>query len=214
MIAVYAKKIGMSHVFNERGGVIPVTVLEVPKNFLVSKKKRSKYGYDAVVLSSFVAKEKHVTKPLRHRFPKNIAPQKKMFEVRGFLERKIGEEIGVEVFEDISFVDVSALSKGKGFQGVMKRHGASGGPAKHGSKFHRSPGSVGNSATPSKLRKGVKMPGHMGGEKCTVQNLKVVRVDIELGMLVVCGAVPGANGGHVLVREAIKKRISSTDKKD
>jgi large subunit ribosomal protein L3 len=147
-----------------------------------------------------------VTKPYAGQFPENITPKRHLKEFRDFEgEVKVGDQIGVELFNDISYIDVTATSKGKGFQGVMKRWGFHGGRATHGSKFHREAGGTGCCTTPGHSLKGIKMPGHMGFERVTVQNLKVVKVDPELKVLMVKGAVPGIKKGTLIVKAAVKK---------
>ena len=198
-------KIGMTHVFDDMGALIPVTVLHIEPNVVVSERDEEKDGYKSKILGVFKNKPQRFTKPQLGVFKDSIEARKKLFEVRGFEDVEIGTELGVDSFQEIDFVDVTGTSKGKGFQGVMKRHNASGGPAAHGSKFHRTGGSTGHSSNPSRVRKGTKMAGRMGNKKLTVQNLEVIERNAEKNILVVKGAVPGAIGGHVLVKEAIKK---------
>ena len=153
-------------------------------------------------------KAKHTTKPLSGHFKKaGVEPRKNLFEMTFENEapHQVGDEIGLEIFEGISHIDVVGKSKGKGFQGVIKRYGFKGGPAAHGSKFHRGGGSTGCRSTPGRCLPGTKKPGHMGSEKVTIQSLKVVKCDAEKGVLLVKGAVPGAKGSKVFVCKAIKK---------
>ena len=209
MLGLIGKKIGMTQIFNEDGALTPVTVIEVEKNVIVGKREKSKNGYDAVIMGAVKAKVKRLTKPVLGQFAKKMEPRKMIKEFRNLdfsgKELNVGDEFGVEVFEGIDFVDVSGLSKGKGFQGVIKRHGFSGGRKTHGSKFHRVGGSTGMAAWPSRVIKGTKMAGHMGNENVTIQNLKVVRVDTEKQILLVKGAIPGAAKSYVVVLKSKKK---------
>ncbi|MFP4429721.1 MAG: 50S ribosomal protein L3 [Spirochaetaceae bacterium] len=207
MIGLIGRKIGMTQVFDETGRLVPVTVIQVEPNVVVGRRTPEKDGYSAVILGAEEAKPQGLTKPLRGQYEKaGVAPQKKMMEVADFdHECTPGDTLGVDLFADAGFVDVIGTSKGKGFQGVMKRHGFGGGRKTHGSKFHRANGSTGMAAWPSRVIKGTRMPGRMGGERSTVQNLRVVRVDAEKRMLLVGGAVPGARNGYVLVSTAKKR---------
>ena len=206
MIGLIGKKAGMTQVFDSDGILTPVTVIEVEPNVVVANRTVGKDGYDAVVLGSVDMKSSHVTKPYAGQFKEDIAPKKHVMEIRDFeKECNVGDSFGVELIEDLSYVDVIGTSKGKGFQGVMKRHNFSGGRATHGSKFHRANGSTGMAAWPSKVIKGTKMAGRMGGEHKTVQNLEVVRVDAEKKIVLVKVAVPGTKDSIVLVRKAKKK---------
>ncbi|MBQ2530226.1 MAG: 50S ribosomal protein L3, partial [Treponema sp.] len=165
-----------------------------------------KFGYNAVVLGLEDLKASKVTKAYAGQFPENITPKRHLKEFRDFDgEVKVGDQIGVELFGEISYIDVTATSKGKGFQGVMKRWGFHGGRATHGSKFHREAGGTGCCTTPGHSLKNIKMPGHMGNERVTVQNLKVVKVDPELKVLMVRGAVPGVKNCTLIVKAAVKK---------
>ncbi len=207
MIGLIGRKIGMTQVFDETGRLVPVTVIQVEPNVVVGRRTPEKDGYSAVILGAEEAKPQRLTKPLRGQYEKvGVAPQKKMMEIADFdHECTLGDTLGVDLFADAGFVDVIGTSKGKGFQGVMKRHGFGGGRKTHGSKFHRANGSTGMAAWPSRVIKGTRMPGRMGGERSTVQNLRVVRVDAEKKMLLVGGAVPGARNGYVLVSTAKKR---------
>ena len=206
MIGLIGKKAGMTQVFDEDGTLTPVTVIEVEPNVVVANRTSDKDGYDAVVLGSVEMKPSHVTKPYAGQFKEDITPKKHVMEIRDFeKECNVGDSFGVELFENLAYVDVVGTSKGKGFQGVMKRHNFSGGRATHGSKFHRANGSTGMAAYPSKVIKGTKMAGRMGGERKTVQNLEVVRVDAEKNIVLVKGAVPGTKNSVVFVRKAKKK---------
>ncbi|ADN01465.1 50S ribosomal protein L3 [Spirochaeta thermophila] len=208
MVGVIGRKLGMTQVFDANGYVVPVTVIKVEKNTVVDVRTPERHGYRALVLGAFPLKASRAVKPYLGQFQKRgLEPKKVLREIRDFEgDYKPGDEIGVEIFEGVRFVDVRGLSKGKGYQGVMKRHGFSGGPASHGSKFHRAHGSTGQSAYPSKVLKGTKMAGRMGGVQVCVQNLRIVEVDKERGCLLVEGAVPGPRKGVVIVTRAKKKR--------
>lgn len=206
MKGLIAKKVGMTQVFDENGNLTPVTVIRVEPNTVVATKTQEKCGYEAVVLGLEDLKPHKITKPYAKQFPENITPKRHLKEFRDFEgDVKVGDQIGVEMFEKIRFIDVTATSKGKGFQGVMKRWGFHGGRATHGSKFHREAGGTGCSTTPGHTLKNIKMPGHMGFERVTVQNLKVVKVDPELKVLMVRGAVPGNKDCTLIVKAAVKK---------
>ncbi len=208
MIGLIGKKVGMTQVFDETGLLTAVTVIQIDDNTVVSQRTEERDGYEAVVLGIGEMKAKRATKPYAGQFSEGIAPQKKLMEFRDFeKEYAVGDTFGVELFEGHGFVDVTSESKGKGYQGVMKRHGFTGGRKTHGSKFHRGLGSTGMAATPSKIHKGTKMPGRMGNKKTTVQNLKVVKIDPEKKVLLVSGSVPGERNGMVIVRSAKKKEI-------
>ena len=206
MIGVIGKKLGMTQVFDETGKLIPVTVVQVVPNVVVGLKKADADGYDAIVVGAYAKKKTRVTKPYAGQFPEGIAPTRILSEMRDFeKEVAIGEILDAKLLEGVRYVDVTATSKGKGFQGVVKRWGFGGGRASHGSKFHREPGSTGQSTYPHKTFKNVKLPGRMGREKVTVLNLRVVRVDLEKGVVLVRGALPGPRNCDLLVRKAIKK---------
>ncbi len=207
-IGLIGKKVGMRQVFEESGAAVPSTVIYTGSCRVIQKKAGDIDGYEAVQLG-FDEKKKNVKKPLLGHFKKWGAEPRKIvreFKVESSAEYQPGQEIGVDVFKPGDFVDVSGISKGKGFTGVMKRWGFSGGPGSHGShKWNRRPGSIGASATPGRVLKGMKMAGHAGARKVSVQNLKVLRVDMENGLLFVKGAVAGANGGYLIIRKAKKK---------
>lgn len=207
MVGLMGKKIGMTRVFLDDGNVVPVTLIKIDKNVVVRKKTIEKDGYNAIVLGYEELKRHKVKKPYAGIFTENIAPKRYLKEVKvdNPENYKIGDELGVNLFADIKFVDVIGKSKGKGFQGVIKRHGFAGGPASHGSKFHRQNGSTGQNTFPARSFKGLKRAGRMGFERVTVQNLKVINVDVENNILVVKGAIPGSNKSLVFVRKAIKK---------
>lgn len=200
------KKIGMTQVFDEEGNIIPVTVLKVGPCAVVQVKTEERDGYRAVQLTLIEDKPpKHPNKPTQGHYKKaGIPPQRilKEFHLLEEGEVKEGDQFTVEIFDGVDKVDVVGTSKGKGFQGVMKRHGYSGGPASHGSKFHRAPGSVGSTTFPARVLKGKGMPGHMGNERKTIIGLKVVKIIPEKGLMLVKGAVPGPSGGYVLVKKS------------
>lgn len=205
MIGLIAEKVGMTQVFDENGVLTPVTVVKVDENTVVGERTAEKNGYNAIVLGYGEVKKNRITKPYAGQFAEGIEPTKKLVEIRDYeIECKAGDKLGIEVFADIKMVDVIGTSKGKGFQGVMKRHNFGGGRATHGSKFHRQNGGIGMSSTPSKILKGLKMAGRMGSDRVTVQNLKVVKVDAEKKVILIAGAVPGAAKSLVLVRKSIK----------
>ena len=206
MIGIIGKKLGMTQVFDETGRLIPVTVVQVVPNVVVGKKTTEVDGYNAVVVGVYEKKKTRVTKPYGGQFVEGIAPTRILREMRDFeKDVKVGDKLDAAVLDGIRYVDVTATSKGKGFQGVVKRWGFAGGRSTHGSKFHREPGSTGQSTYPHKSFKNIKLPGRMGRERVTVLNLKVVRVDAEKGVVLVRGALPGPRNCDVLVRKAIKK---------
>ena len=206
MKGLIAKKVGMTQVFDESGNLTPVTVIQVEPNTVVATKTKEKCGYDAVVLGLNEMKPNKVTKAYAKQFPESITPKRQLKEFRDFdNEVKVGDQIGVELFNELNYVDVTATSKGKGFQGVMKRWGFHGGRATHGSKFHREAGGTGSCTTPGHCFKNVKMPGRMGFERITVQNLRIVKIDPELKVILVRGAVPGNKDCTLIVKSAVKK---------
>ena len=206
MLGLFAKKVGMTQVFDEAGNMVPVTVMRVDPNVVIAQKTEEKDGYKAVVVGIDEAKKNRVTKPYAGQFPENITPKKRLKELRDFeKEVAVGDKLGVEVLEGIRYVDVSGVSKGKGFQGVVKRYGFGGGRKTHGSKFHREPGSTGQSTYPHKSFKNIKLPGRMGRENVTVLSLRVVKSDPEKRLIMVRGSVPGINKGLVFVRAAVKR---------
>ncbi len=205
MIGLIGKKIGMTQLFDEAGVLTPVTVVKVDPNVVVKKKTLEKDGYNAVLLGCVDVKPGRVSRPVKGQFPGGVSPKKVLCEFRDFdKELNIGDSLGVDLFNSSRFVDVVGISKGKGFAGVMKRHGFGGGRETHGSKFHREPGSTGQSTTPANTKPGRKMPGRMGCDRVTVQNLRLVKVDAESGLLLIKGAVPGVNNSFVLVLQAVK----------
>ena len=206
MKGLIAKKVGMTQVFDESGNLTPVTVIRVDPNTVVATKTKENCGYDAVVLGVDELKNNKVNKAYSGSFPENVSPKRHLKKFRDFeKEVKVGDLIGLELFDGSRFLDVTATSKGKGFQGVMKRWGFHGGRASHGSKFHREAGGTGQSTTPGHCFKNVKMPGHMGFRCITVQNLKIVKIDPELNVILVRGAVPGNKDCTLIVKSAVKK---------
>ncbi len=203
--AIYGKKIGMTQLFDEEGTVIPVTVIEAAPNKVCQVKTTETDGYEAVQLGFGSIKEKKVNKPMAGHFAKQgVEPVRYLREVRveSGAEHTIGEEVTVANFAEAKKVDVTGTSKGKGFAGVMRRYNFGGGPGGHGAHFHRAPGSVGQCAYPSRVFKGVRLPGHMGCDTVTVKNLEVVRVDEDMNLILLKGAVPGGKNGVVRIRMA------------
>lgn len=208
MNGILAKKIGMTQVFEESGNLVPVTVLQAGPMVVVQKKTVETDGYNAVVVGFGEINEKNVNKPRKGQFKKANASYKRYlreFKVEDVEKYNLGDEITVEIMDGVEFVDVIGTSKGKGTQGVIKRHGFGRGRESHGSKFHRMPGGMGAATWPGKVFKGHRMMGRMGNERVTVQNLKVVKVDKENGIILIKGAVPGPKKGLITVRKAIKK---------
>ena len=203
--AIYGKKLGMTQVFSDDDRVVPVTVIQAEPNKVCQVKTKDTDGYEAVQLGFGYIKPRRVNKPMAGHFAKQgTDPVRYLREVRveAAGEYSIGDEVTVANFAEAKKVDVTGTSKGKGFAGVMKRYNFRGGPGGHGAHFHRAPGSVGQCATPSRVFKGLKLPGHMGCDTVTVKNLEVVRVDEEQNLILVKGAVPGGKNGVVRVRLA------------
>jgi large subunit ribosomal protein L3 len=214
MIGLIGKKIGMTEHFNEEGNVVPLTLIKLEKNIVVNIRTLEKDGYNAVVLASIDLKDKKVNKPLKGQFKDKLTPKAvlKEFRIDDPKQFEVGAEIGLEALGNPEYIDVIGMSKGKGFQGVMKRHGFAGGPGSHGSKFHRHNGSTGQNTWPSHVFKGIKRAGRMGFDKVTSQNLKVFGYDAEESVLLVRGAVPGVNDGVVYINSA-KKKLNIVKKK-
>ena len=203
--AILSKKVGMTQIFNEAGELVPVTVLQAGPCVVTQVKTTENDGYEAVQVGFEDIREKLVNKPVKGMFDKAGVSYKRYvreFKLEG--EYSVKDEIKVDVFEAGDKIDATAIAKGKGFQGAIKRHGQSRGPMAHGSKYHRHAGSNGSCSTPSRVFKGKKMPGHMGGKKVTTQNLEVVRVDAEKNLLLVKGAVPGPKKSLVTIKESVK----------
>ncbi len=204
---IIGKKLGMTQIFAEDGTVIPVTVIKAGPCVVVQRKTVAKDGYEAVQLGLVEERApRHVNKPMKGHFQKAGVPPTRIlreFRIRGDEEgANVGDKVLVSQFVEDELVDVIGTSKGRGFAGFVKRHGFAGGRATHGSMFHRAPGSIGASAFPSRVLKGTRMAGHMGVERKTIKNLRVVRVDAEENLLLVRGAVPGPTGAYILIRKA------------
>lgn len=204
MLGLIGKKVGMTQVFDEKGKLTPVTVIKIEGNVVVAERTEEKNGYNAAVLGTGEVKASRTTKPYAGQFSGD--PLKNLMEFRDYeKEVQVGDVLGVDLFNDVRYVDVTGTSKGKGYQGGMKRYGFGGGRKTHGSKFHRDLGGTAMSSTPSRTFKGKKMAGHMGFERVTVQNLRVVRVDENLQVIMVKGAIPGPAASVVVVKKAVKK---------
>ena len=204
---ILAKKIGMTQIFDENGLLIPVTVLEAGPCFVTQVKTAENDGYEAVQVGFGEIREKLVNKPEKGHLTKAGTPNLrfiKEFKFDNAAEYELGQEIRADIFEVGDRIDVTGKSKGKGFQGAIKRHGQSRGPMAHGSKYHRHAGSNGACSDPSKVFKGKKMPGQMGAVKVTVQNLEIVRIDAEDNIILVKGAVPGPKKATVVLKESVK----------
>jgi len=218
-LTLMGKKKGMTQLFDDKGNVVVCTVIHAEPNVVTQVLQKENAGYSAVQLAAFKAsasKKKNVAKPQRESFvKKGIEVRRKLKESRvsdvsSYTE---GQEIGVEYFSDVTFVDVAGVSKGKGYQGVMKRYHFAGGPASHGSGFHRHGGSCGMRSTPGRCLPGQKKAGRMGGENVTLQNLKIVKVDVEKQAILVEGAIPGARESIVYISKAKKKPAHNVKKK-
>ncbi len=206
MVGLIGKKVGMTQVFDDRGELTPVTVIQIDKNTVVGERTEDKDNYSAVIIGAESMKKNRVKKPYAGQFKAVDVPLRHLMEFKEFdQEVAIGDTLGVEVFNDFEYVDVTGITKGKGYQGVVKRYGFGGGRKTHGSKFHRTNGSTGMAAWPSRVIKGTKMAGRMGGEKRTAQNLRIIKVDEEKQIILVKGQVPGRRGGMLVVRTAKKK---------
>lgn len=205
--AIIAKKIGMTQVFSESGNLVPVTVLEAGPCVVIQKKTVENDGYSAVQVGFSEKRTKLVNKPEAGHFAKAGVTAKKFvkeFKLENADSYEIGAEIKADVFEAGDKIDASGTSKGKGFQGAIKRHGQHRGPMAHGSKYHRALGSLSSGTTPGRVKKGKRMPGHMGAVKITIQNLEVVSVDAEKNLVLVKGAVPGPKGSVLVIRDSVK----------
>ena len=205
--AIIGKKIGMTQIFDEKGKVIPVTAIEAGPCVVAQVKNVETDGYEAIQLGFGEVKESKVNKPIKGHFAKSkLTPKKHLREFRvdsveGF---KVGDELKADTFVVGDKVDIQGISKGKGFQGVIKRHGQSRGPMGHGSMYHRRPGSMGPTSTPGRVFKGKKLPGHMGSNTITIQNLEVVKVDLDKNVILVKGSVPGINGSILKIKTSVK----------
>lgn len=204
--AILGKKIGMTQVFTKEGEVVPVTVIEAGPCVVVQKKTVETDGYEAIQLGFGDVSERKLNKPQQGHFKKaNVAPKKYLAEFRleDISSYEVGQEIKANIFAEGEFVDVTGTSKGKGFAGAIKRHNQGRGPMSHGSRYHRGPGSLG-SIQPARVFKGQTLPGRMGGERVTVQNLQVVKVDPERNLILVKGAIPGTKGSLVSIKDSVK----------
>lgn len=209
-MGIIGRKLGMSQAFSEEGATVPVTVIEVEPSLVIQKKTKETDGYDAVQLGYGRVTQKRVSKALQGHFKK---VDKGCFKVLAEFRvdpssYEIGQEIGADFFQAGDRVDVVGTTKGKGFAGGVKRHGFRGGRATHGSMFHRAPGSIGASAEPSRVFKGQRLPGHMGFERASVQNLRIWAVHSDKNLILVKGTVPGSRKGYILVKQAVKKAAS------
>jgi large subunit ribosomal protein L3 len=209
---IIGRKVGMTQLFSEDGSVVPATVLKAGPCVVVQRKTAASDGYESVQIGLVEAKPAKVRKPLAGHYKKaDVPPTRVRREVKltdAKSDPKVGDQVLVTMFENGERVDVIGTSRGKGFQGVVKRHHFAGGAATHGSMFHRAPGSIGASSFPSRVVKGMRAAGRMGGDRVTVRNLRVAKVDAENHLLIVRGAVPGAPSGYVLIRKAVAaKRI-------
>lgn len=203
--AILAKKVGMTQIFNEAGELVPVTVLQAGPCVVTQVKTTENDGYEAVQVGFEDIREKLVNKPVKGMFDKAGVSYKRYvreFKLEG--EYSVKDEIKVDVFEAGDKIDATAIAKGKGFQGAIKRHGQSRGPMGHGSKFHRAVGSLSSATTPGKVKKGKKMAGHMGSVKVTIQNLEVVRADADKNLLLIKGAVPGPKNAVLVIKNSVK----------
>ena len=204
---IIGKKVGMTQIFDEKGNVIPVTAIETEGNIVAQVKTIETDGYQSVQLGYGEIKDKHINKPRAGHFAKAKLPNRKHlreFRLDSVENYKVGDEVKVDIFEVGEKVDVQGTSKGKGFQGVIKRHGQHRGPMSHGSMYHRRPGSMGATSTPGRVFKGKKLPGHMGRVTVTIQNLEIVKVDTDKNVLLVKGSVPGPKGAILKVKSTVK----------
>lgn len=204
---IIGKKVGMTQIFDENGNVIPVTVIEAGPCIVSQIKTIEKDGYNSIQLAYGDIKEKKVNKPIKGHFAKsNLTPKKHIKEFR--LEKiegiNIGDEIKADIFTAGEKIDIQGTSKAKGFQGVIKRHGQSRGPMTHGSMYHRRPGSMGATSTPGRVFKGKKLPGHTGNDTITIQNLEIIKVDLDKNCLLVKGSVPGNKDSILKIKDAVK----------
>lgn len=208
--ALIGKKVGMTQIFDENGLVIPVTVIEAGPCVVAQVKTVETDGYDAIQLGFGEVKAKRVNKPSMGHFAKSKLEAKKHlreFRLDDVANFKVGDEVKADIFQEGEKVDIQGITKGKGFQGVIKRHGQSRGPMGHGSMYHRRPGSMGSTSTPGRVFKGKKLPGHMGQETVTIQNLDVVKVDMDKNVILVKGSVPGCKGAILKIKTATKANV-------
>ena len=205
--AILATKVGMTQIFNENGALVPVTVLQAGPCVVTQVKTEENDGYKAVQVGFVDKREKLVNKPQKGHFDKAGVSYKRYvreFRFENAEEYSVKDEIKAEIFAAGDKIDATAISKGKGFQSTIKRYNAQRGPMGHGSKSHRVVGSMGSSATPSRVKKGKRMPGHMGSVKVTIQNLEIVRADAEKNLLLIKGAVPGPKGSVLVIKDSVK----------
>ena len=205
--AIIGRKVGMTQIFDENGNVIPVTVIEAGPCSVVQVKTEETDGYNAVQLGFGAVKENKINKPQKGHFTKvkvTLAKHLREFKLEDISNVKVGDQIKADIFVTGDSVDIQGTTKGKGFQGVIKRHGQHRGPMGHGSMYHRRPGSMGPCSTPGRVFKGKKLPGHMGVETVTIQNLKVVRVDLDKNVILVKGSVPGNKGSILKIKDTVK----------
>ena len=213
--AIIGKKIGMTQIFDEAGKVIPVTVVEAGPCVVVQKKTVDNDGYDAVQLGFGTVKEKKLNKPEKGHFTKvKVTPVKHLREFRlsDVSNVKVGDEIKADVFTAGETVDIQGTTKGKGFQGVIKRHGQHIGPKGHGSMYHRRPGSMGPTSSPGRVFPGKKLPGHTGKDTVTVQNLQIVKVDMDKNVILIKGSIPGYKNSLVRIKETARTAVSKSAK--
>ncbi|UJF16222.1 50S ribosomal protein L3 [Jeotgalibaca sp. MA1X17-3] len=204
---ILGKKVGMTQFFTENGELVPVTVIEATPNVVLQVKTNETDGYEAVQLGYQEMREVLTNKPAKgHAAKAKTAPKRFIREIKDVElgEYEVGQEVKVDIFEAGDIVDVTGTSKGHGFQGVIKRHGYSRGPMSHGSRFHRSPGSMGGASDPSRVFKGKKLPGQMGGNRTTLKNLEIMKVDTERNVLLVKGNVPGSKKSLIEIKAAFK----------
>ena len=202
---IIGKKLGMTQVYDDQGRLTPVTVIEAGPCKVVEVRTKDKHGYEAVQLAFQEVRERSLTKgEMGHLKKAGVEPTKHLSEFKKTGDVAVGQVVKADVFQKGDWVDVQGVSKGKGFQGVIKRHHYAGGPETHGHMFHRAPGSIGSSAHPSRVWRGKALPGHMGAERVTVQRLKVIDARGDENLLFISGAVPGATGGIVFVRKSKK----------
>ncbi len=212
---IYGKKLGMTQIFDESGLVIPVTVVEVEPCLVVRKKTVETDGYNALVVATGKVKEKHMNKPIKGQFDKTKLSYRKYLrelrldDISGY---NVGDEIKADIFEAGELVDVQGVSKGKGFQGVVKRHGQHIGPKGHGSMYHRRPGSMGPTSSPGRVFPGKKLPGHTGKDTVTVQNLEIVKVDMDKEVILIKGSVPGYKKSLLRIKETARTPVSKKAK--
>ena len=212
---IYGKKLGMTQIFDNDGLVIPVTVVEVEPSLVLRKKTVETDGYNAIVLATGEVKEKQMNKPEKGQFDKvKLAYKKYVKELRldDIESYNVGDELKADIFEAGELVDVQGVSKGKGFQGVIKRHGQHIGPKGHGSMYRRRPGSMGPTSSPGRVFPGKKLPGHTGKDTVTVQNLQIVKVDMDKNVILIKGSIPGYKNSLVRIKETARTAVSKSAK--